>query len=241
MVLKKHLELEAIIFILAGAAAGYFLLVHQTSIVKQTLVQSMQTQPQMQSQPATATNPTATPVPTITPIPTLTVQAATVSPKPTVVTNNPTVATTSQISSDGTKTVVVTTTQNKNGNQTYLVSINNGPTVYSETLPAGSSITIPLNTWSVDNTYFFLQKNSESQTQIMVFNGSGQPFANGQAYLDLTGVFGKDEPNADFWEASGWAADNLIIILTKNPDGSEGTSYWFGVPDESVTPLATQF
>ena len=239
MLLKKHLEFEAIIFILAGAAAGYFLLVHQTSVVKQTLVQSMQVQPQ--TQPVIAANPTATPIPTITPIPTLKVQAVTVSPKPTTPANNPVVATTSQISSDGTKTVVVTTTQNKDGNQTYLVSVNNGPTIYSETLPAGSSITIPFNTWSVDNTYFFLQKNSESQTHIMVFNANGQPFANGQAYLDLTGVFAQDEPNAGFWEASGWAADNLIIILTKNSDGTEGTSYWFGVPDESVTPLATQF
>jgi hypothetical protein len=239
MVLKKYLELEVLVFILAGAAAGYFLLVHQTGVVKQTIVQSMQTQPQ--SQTAIATNPTTTPVPTVTPIPTLKVQAVTVSPKPTVAANNPTVATTSQISSDGTETVIVNTTQNKDGNQTYLVSVNNGPVIYSETLPAGSNITIPYNTWSPDNTYFFLQKNSQSQTQIMVFNGNGQPFSNGQAFLDLTGVFAQDAPNADFGEATGWAADNLIIILTKNADGSEGTSYWFGVPDESVTPLATQF
>jgi hypothetical protein len=33
----------------------------------------------------------------------------------------------------------------------------------------------------------------------------------------------------------------LIIIESKNADGSNGTSYWFGVPGESVTPLATQF
>ncbi len=99
----------------------------------------------------------------------------------------------------------------------------------------------PYNTWSPDNSYFFSQENTGTGTDIMVFNDNGNPFANGAQYLDLSGDFSKDAPNAIFDQASGWAADNLIVISPKTQMASEGTSYWYGVPDESVTPLATKF
>lgn len=234
MMLRKYLELEVLFFILVGAAVGYVLLLHQQSTTSPTLIQGIQeTAPIAVSNPS----PTLTPMPTPTNAPTPTNVP---SPKPSIVFNQA-VTSISQDSSDGTKTVTVTSSANTNGNQTYSVSVNNGPIIFSKTLTPGNSISIPYNTWSPDNTYFFLQENSGSQTQVMVFNGSGQPFSNGGAYLDLTGVFAQDVSSPAFSKATGWASDNLIIIETKNSDGSEGTSYWFGVPDESVTPLATLF
>jgi len=238
--LKKYLELEVVIFIFAGAAVGYFVL-HQVNANKQTLVQALQTQPAsiIGTNPIT---PTMTPLPTPTLIPAPT--AVPVLDKNTTPTLafTPTGTTIFQISSDGTRKVILNTITNKDGSTTYNVTTdNNSHIIYSQTLPAGSSISIPYNTWSPDNTYFFIQENDGSQTKIMVFNGNGETFGNGQAFLDLTGVFSQDEPDATFTSATGWASDNLIIILTQNTDGSEGTSYWFGVPDESVTPLATEF
>src|SRR5581483_9774178 len=108
------------------------------------------------------------------------------------------------------------------------------------TLPTGDSLIVPYNTWSPGNNYFFIQENSNDGTQVMVFNGSGKPFTNGSEFLDLTGVFAKDVSTSAFGSATGWAADNLIIIESKNTTGANGTSYWFGVPDEGVIPLATQ-
>lgn len=234
--IKKYLELEVLFFIITGAAVGYFVL-HQVNASKQTLVQALQTAPA----PIVAANPTAAqPTPTLIPTPTA-VPVLDKNTTPTVA-FTPTGSTTSQISSDGTRTVVLNTITNKDSSTTYNVSTdNNTQVIFSKTLPSGSSISIPYNTWSPDNTYFFIQENDGTQTIIMVFNGNGQTFANGQSFLDLTGVFAQDEPDALFAAATGWASDNLIIILTKNPDGSESTSYWFGVPDESVTPLATEF
>lgn len=237
MALKKYLELEVLFFIIAGAMVGYFML-QQVNAHKQTLVQALQTQPV----PLAATNPSTTPLPTPTLIPTPTAVPVLDKNATPTVSFTPTGTTTSQISSDGTRKVVLNTIANKDGSATYNVSTdNNTQVLFSKTLPAGSNISIPYNTWSPQNTYFFIQENDGSQTEIMVFNGNGETFANGDAFLDLTGVFAKDEPNVLFDQASGWASDNLIIILTKNTDGTESTSYWFGVPDESVTPLATEF
>ena len=242
MLQKKTLEIEALFFILIGAAVGFIVLAIHTNTNYQAKAQSIQQplQQNFQSAPIIAANPTLTIAPVSKPAPTETSKS---NPSPTtkIVAFSPTVATTSQPSSDGTKKVVLKTTQNSEGNQTYEVSVNDGPVIFSKTLTAGASISIPFNTWSPNDLYFFLQENDGSQTHIMVFNADGSPFANGAAYLDLTGDFAKYAPSALFDQATGWAADNLIIITTKLADGSEGTSYWYGVPDESVTPLATKF
>jgi hypothetical protein len=237
MMLKKYLELEVLVFVLAGALVGYFLLSHHNSN-QQTLIQAMQSSPEQPAPQVIATNPTTTPVPTVTPA--AVVQQISKPAKPTLV-FTPAISTTSQISPDGTRKVSIDIVGNQDGSKTYEVLVDNSPVIFSKTLPTGESISIPYNTWSPDNTYFFLQENSGNQTQIMVFNASGQPFTNGNEFLDLTGVFAQDVSASAFGQATGWASDNLIIIESKNADRSNGTSYWFGVPGESVTPLATQF
>jgi hypothetical protein len=184
---------------------------------------------------ASETPPTPTPIPTATPMPT---------PTPALIAKSyiPSVSNTSQISSDGTKTATLRTIQNNDGTDTYDITSSDSTTfMFSKTLPANESISIPYNTWSPDNRYFFIQENTGTNADVMVFNDNGDPFGNNVQYLDLSADFSKDAPNALFDQASGWAADNLIVILTKNSDGSEGTSYWYGVPDESITPLATKF
>jgi len=233
MLLKKHIELEAILFILVGAAVGYMMLVYSQHAKVQTLaVNNYPTFPVIGTAPTTIP-PTPLPTPTATPTPTPALIAKSYIPS---------VSNTSQISSDGTKTVSLRTIQNNNGTSTYdITSSDNTTFMFSKTLPSNESISIPYNTWSPDNNYFFIQENTGTGTDVMVFNDNGNPFANGAQYLDLSSDFSKDAPNAIFDQASGWAADNLIVILTKNADGSEGTSYWYGVPDESVTPLATKF
>lgn len=246
IVVKKYLELEVIVFILAGVAAGFFVL-HQVNAQKIQLAQTFQEQTASLIGSYSPTSiPTPTPTPPPTPTPTL---RPTPTPLPVLDKNTaptvaftPTGATTFQTSSDGTRKVIINSTTNLDGSTTYNVTTDSSSNIiFSKTLPEGSSISIPYNTWSPDNTYFYIEENDGTQLKYMVFNGTGETFTNGQAFLDLTGVFAQDDPNSVLSTASGWASDNLIIILTKNSDGSEGTSYWFGVPDESVTPLATLF
>jgi hypothetical protein len=236
LVLKKHLELEMILFILLGAAVGFSLLLYREHTSALTLASNNIPAPAF---PAIEVLPTAIPpTPTQMPTPTIT---PTPTPAP-IAPFIPTVANTSQSSPDGKKTLTLRTIQNKDGTTTYDITTSDSSTfMYSQTLPSNENINIPFNTWSPNDAYFFIQEYTGTSTNVMVFNDNGAPFANGDAYLDLTGDFAKYAPNADFDQASGWASDNLIVILTKNQDGSEGTSYWYEIPDESVIPLATKF
>lgn len=239
MIQKKYLEIEAVFFILLGAAAGIIVLTVHNNTNYLAKAQSIQEMPQNFQTAPIATHPSLTSTPTSVPT-----QAPSSKPNPSqvkIAAFNPTISTTSQPSSDGTKKVVLKTSQNIDGNQTYEVSVDDGPVFFSKTLDAGGSINIPFNAWSPNNRYFFIEENNGSQTHVMVFKADGTSFSNGNAYLDLSGDFAKYAPNALFDQASGWAADNLIVILTKLDDGSEGTSYWYSVPDESVIPLSTRF
>src|SRR5882672_563122 len=233
LVLKKQLEFEAILFILIGAFVGYFLLMYSNHAKVRTLASN-----NIPTFPVIAGLPTTIPL-SSTPTPTFYPQT------PSQITETdftPTVTTTSQPSSDGTKTLTLKTIQNKNGTKTFdITTSDNQSFMYSKTFSGDESLTIPFNTWSPNNRYFFIQKNTATQATFMVFNDNGDPFANGNAYLDLSGDFTNHAPNALFDQATGWAADNLIIITTKLTDGSEGTSYWYEVPSESVISLSTKF
>ena len=235
----KKLEIEALIFIIIGAFVGLFLITYvkskpvelnsYASFTPQQLGTNLSTVQKATQTPVQSPAPKATQVPTQTP--------------PAVVATAPIdTSATSQISSDGTQRVTIQTIQATLGTQTdNILTASSTQPVYSKTLSAGETLSIPYNTWSPDNNYFFIVDNTGTTQKVLVFQANGQPFANGQSYLDLTQAYANYGSSDTFDEASGWAADGLIIILTTAPDGSEGTSYWFGVPDGSITPLATMF
>ena len=159
------------------------------------------------------------------------------------VTPTPAVNTTMQISPDGTKNVVMKTTHNKDGTATYAVSSANGAgekenLIYSETLPSTQNISIPFNTWSPDDKYFFTKKNNDT---VLVFKASGEAFADGVQYLDLTDLFKKRGTGNNYAEATGWASETLIIVNTTKEDNTKGPSYWFEVPTKAIIQLATDF
>lgn len=214
----KHLELDALFFILLGAIVGFFLLINSERTHNQKVFQNFQTIP------ITFTHPT----PTLAP-----------SPTPEFI---PTVTNQSQISSDGTKKVLLKITSNKNNTQTFELSTSDsGPIIYSETLAPGESITLPFNAWSPNDRFFFIQENLSTGTHVRVFTATGDTFADGEKNLDLTGVFAAHSGGVIFDEATGWAADNLIVINTKMQNDSRGPSYWFEVPDQAVIYLSTKF
>lgn len=159
------------------------------------------------------------------------------------VTPTPAVSTTMQISPDGTKNVVLKTTRNKDGTSTYAVSSANGAgekenLVYSETLQSPQNISIPFNTWSPDDKYFFIKKNNDT---VFVFKASGESFAEDKPYLDLTDIFKNRITGNNYVDATGWASETLIIVNTAKDDGAKGPSYWFEVPSKAIIQLATDF
>ncbi len=159
------------------------------------------------------------------------------------VTPTPAVNRVMQISPDGTKNVVMKTTRNKDATLTYAFSVANGAgekenLIYTETLPALQSMSIPFNTWSPDDKYFFIKRGD---SDFMVFKESGEPFADGQQFLDVTDLFKQRKTGNNLSEATGWASETLIIINTTVEANAKGPSYWFEIPSKAIIQLATEF
>lgn len=215
MTIIKQLELEAVVFVIIGAMVGAF-------FVNQARTNQSQFH-SLTNLPANAADPTPTPTPFV-----------------------PEVTSSSQTSSDGTKKVTVKVTTNKDLTRTYdiLTSDNDGSNehaVISKKLDAKKSISIPFNTWSPNNNYFFIQENTEADPLIMVFTATGEPFADGEAYLDATDAFAKQATENQFGQATGWASETLIFINSVLPDKTKGPTYWFEVPSKAVIQLSTRF
>ena len=213
----KKLELESVFFIVLGAMVGVFF-----------VGQAGKTQKQFHSLtnlPAMAADSAPTPIqsePTIEP-PTLS----------------------SQISPDGTKKVEMKITPSKNDSKTYEISTSDGDgqsyDITKITLDAKSAVTLPFNTWSPDNRYFFIKEDTQNGPLVMVFKATGEAFPDGALSLDLTKAFENRATGNNFVEATGWASETLIIINTTHTDKTQGPSYWFEVPSKAIIQLSTQF
>ncbi len=152
----------------------------------------------------------------------------------------------SQISPDGTKKVIMKIDRNKDDTQTYSFYTSDGAganeqRIFSKTLDKTKYMTIPYNTWSSNNQYFFVQENAASGKSIFAFQASGKSFSDTEEYFDVTDLFKKKNTGNNFSEATGWASESLIIINTTKEDGKKGPSYWFEVPSRAIIPLATEF
>lgn len=212
MIFRKQLDLEILLFLCIGILAGFFVLQLQNRQMRLPNPVVVTTEKEM---------PTATPTPTFI----------------------PKTATVSQISSDGTRKVILKTTENKDMTRTYDIStVEDGPVIFTQTLYPEETITLPFNTWSADNKYFFIQENSKAGKKILIFRENGDNFADGEAYLNLTDEFEHRTSGVNrFDEATGWAEGHLIIINTKLEDGTQGSSFWFEVPDKALIQLSTKF
>lgn len=152
----------------------------------------------------------------------------------------------SQISPDGTKKVAMKVTQNSDNTSSYDFSTTDGSNaneqhIFTKTLDSSRSMRIPLNTFSPDNKYFFIQENAGDKKSIFAFQASGVAFSETEKYFNVTDLFKKRETGNNFAEATGWASESLIIINTTKEDGKKGPSYWFEIPSRAVIQLSTEF
>lgn len=152
----------------------------------------------------------------------------------------------SQISPDGSKKVVMKVTQNTDDTSTYEFATLDGnganeKSIFTKTLDSSSNMTVPFNTWSPDNKYFFIQQNTGSDKSIFAFKENGEAFSDTEQYFEVTDLFKMKETGNNFSDATGWASETLIIINTTKEDGEKGPSYWFELPSKAVIQLSTEF
>lgn len=152
----------------------------------------------------------------------------------------------SQISPDGTKKLIMKVTENSDDTKTYdfLTADENGTNelhIFTKTLTLEDSMTIPFNTWSPDDKYFFIQENSGNNKSIFAFKATGEAFSDTEVYFNVTDLFKSKIIESNFDEATGWASETLIVINTKKSDGAKGLSYWFEIPSRAIIQLSTEF
>ncbi len=215
--IRQQVELETIFFITLAALVGfYFVFKNNQNFEKQFRV--------------------------ATPILAQNNDTKIVSPVPLT----PKVDVTSQFSPDGNKKLIMQTTTNKDSSKTYEFSIadmqtNVQKTIFTQTVDSTLTFSIPFNTFSPDDKYFFVVENKPEEQDYMVFQSSGEAFGNGQNLLDATSIFTEKISSFTINQITGWASETLLIVETKKSDGTNGPSYWLDIPSKAVIPLATEF
>ena len=156
--------------------------------------------------------------------------------------------TVSQTSSDGKKKIIMAEIQNADTTKTYYISVADSAdihasTVFTKTLDATKTMTLPYNAWSPDNQYFFLQEQTTTGivTRVFVLHNTGKPFASGETHLDAVEAFTNRNTGYTFSQATGWASETLIIINTTTSENKKGPSFWFEVPSTAIIQLSTEF
>jgi len=165
------------------------------------------------------------------------------TPTPTVIVPEP-VETELMDSPDGTKTL--TMERQKTGNRVKYSFFTSSDSkeryiIYTKTLGTLQRFSIPFNTWSPDNTYFFVKESTPARNNYYVFLASGEKFSNDAPYLDIQPLFEDKVNGYVITDVTGWAAPTLLIVNTQKQDGEEKMSFWFDITSQSFIRLGTYF
>ena len=140
--------------------------------------------------------------------------------------------------SDGTMTLIQRTEVEPDESQTasfFVADIvdkqnTNERLIFTKTVEPGEEILIHHNAWSPDNKYVALQEeNSNGNLNFLILKASGEPFADGETYLDVGAIFEEKLPDYSMKDATGWTSETYFNVTTTDEDGAKGPSYWFDV------------
>jgi len=154
------------------------------------------------------------------------------------------VQTTTMDSPDGTRTL---TMKKEQTSETTVHSINVsdagnvGQTIFNKELQDTQSLSIPYNTWSPDNKYFFLKESTPSVANYYVFSASGTPLSENVQYANIQDLFSQKFPDYQITDVTGWADPVLIIVNTTSNKTGQNASFWFDVTSLSFIQLGTFF
>ena len=149
----------------------------------------------------------------------------------------------SQSTPDGSKVLTMTRARNSDKTHTFVFMVEDESStikkqIYKVTIPESENFSIPFNSWSPDNSYLFIQKNTDNA---LVFKANGEPVTDSQLFFDIKESFNEKVTDNTPRVITGWASDRLIIVNTFNSDKSIGPSYWFEIPSKAVIRLSSLF
>lgn len=103
------------------------------------------------------------------------------------------------------------------------------------------NLSIPFNTWSPDTVYFFLKEQAGGGDDYLVFQSSGENFAEGKRALSVQQLFQEQIQGFIIGDVTGWAAPTLLLVNTRETNGEGKVSFWFEVPSQTFIQLGTYF
>lgn len=166
------------------------------------------------------------------------------SPLPTVVAPDP-IETAFMDSPDGTMTLTMEKQPAKEYDKySFFTSVKSETAkhlIFSKEVPLSQSLSIPYNTWSPDNVYFFITESTPLFNNYYVFFVSGDDFPDNSRYVSIQELFAKHISDYIITDVTGWAAPNLLIVNTRETQGEKKVSFWFNVTNQSFTQLWTYF
>jgi len=124
---------------------------------------------------------------------------------------------------------------------TFYVSKGDGSDaklLYTRTVSQRASMSIPNNSWSPDYKEVFLILKNGSLTEYLVFNASGEAYAQGDKFLEITSLFTKSTSKLTLKDVTGWDGYGLLHVETSNPDGTRGPRFWFVTGTRQFLELA---
>lgn len=138
---------------------------------------------------------------------------------------------------EGTLKLLMIKKDNENGNtlHSFLVSDESGKTtsIFEKTVGRGEIMSLHHNSWSPNNKYVIIEDKRGSLTDYLVFKTNGEPFTNGQKYLNATALFNEKVKNYNLKAITGWDDPVLMSVLTV-----KGPKFWFDVTTQSFIQLA---
>jgi hypothetical protein len=141
-------------------------------------------------------------------------------------------------SSKADKQLILRTTQQPDGSVDYTyfiadISGLNQRTLFNKTLPAGSSMVLPANSWDPTDTYVFIEEIDDGVPNYFVMKSTGG------SVIDVGAVWKEKKIPYTIRTATGWASGTLLIIYTRKDDDSKGPAYWFEIPSTAILQLAS--
>lgn len=112
--------------------------------------------------------------------------------------------------------------------------------ILTRSVPAGTTLSIPANTFSSDNKYLFLQETGGAESGYIVLAASGANIGDSQT-LNVSSLFMVKYSDYVITGATGWAGPTLLVVNTDKADGGRGPSFWFDVASKSFIQLSTRF
>ncbi len=105
--------------------------------------------------------------------------------------------------------------------------------IFTKSVPTGTVISIPFNTFSPDDKYIFLKEENPTGTTYLV------PI--GDQTFDIVALFAAKYPDFKVTDVTGWGGMTLIVVNTDKASGGQGPSFWFDVTSKSFIRLNNRF